>query len=115
MEMSNLGFCNSHGGKFVNCNMLDPMVGGAQLQVEKCQPGNVKYVTYYYVDKSLKARVGVTVYHVVTTGEEGAIIEYYNERADKIPYRKRTYRNYIKIPNKYYDIVKYIHPMLDKE
>lgn len=115
MEMSNLGFGNSHGGKFVNCNLLDPMNDGANLQVEKYKLGNVNYITYYYVDKTLKARVGITVYHIITTGKEGVIMEYYSGRTDKIPYRKRVYKDYIKVPNKYYDIVKYIHPMLDKE
>lgn len=115
MEMSNLGFCNSHDGKFIKCNLPDPMIEGKYLEVEKYKLGFTKYITYYYVDTSIKARVAITVYHTVANGKEGAIIEYYNGRIDKIPYRKRVYKDYIKVPKKYYDIVKYIHPILDKE
>jgi hypothetical protein len=119
-----------HGLKVVNKgtiitfnNMQDPYYKDEKLQLEKFEnnlkKSHCQFLAYYYYDNKIHAKVSVILYReqVVMNydgskvhNRYGASVYYYHTKEDKVHYRMRAYPLFINLPDKYYDIIKYIHP-----
>lgn len=110
-----------HGMSTVNCGEIkqfngvaDPIYKGRQLVLEILEPKNhnpnTQIVCYYYWDTKLDAKVEVTLYRHIKDKTWGSEIYYFKGAKESQHYYSRNYPNFIKMPKKYYDIIKYIHP-----
>lgn len=79
------------------------------LRPEKHNPG-FEIVCYYYWDKEIEAKVEVTIYRDIKTRKMGSEVYYFKGAKESQHYRSRNYPNFIGMPKKHYDIVKWIYP-----
>jgi hypothetical protein len=93
-------------------NIKDPFNENKQLILEVLRPDfyhkDSYIVSYYYYDKKLSAKMEVTLYR--DKGIWGSEVYYFKKPDSLHHYTSRNYDNFIGIPKKYMDIVKYIHP-----
>ena len=67
-------------------------------------------VCYYFWDKKQNIKVEVTIYKNIKTGRYGSEVYYFKDKKETQHHRSRNFPNFVKMPAKYYDIVKWIHP-----
>jgi len=95
-----------------NWNLTDKSDNHVVLEIlypKKHNP-NAQIVCYYFWDKKASRKIEVTIYRVITTGEWGSEIYYFKNKESLQHYQVRHYRNFANMPEKYYNIVKWIHP-----
>lgn len=113
------GLTTQNSGRIIEVNMADPFVKGQNMRLEvlehKRHNPDYDILAYYFFDKNLNnghgAKVEVTIYRNIHNGTYGSEVYYFKDSRVSQHYFSRNYLNFVKMPKKYYDIVKYIHPV----
>lgn len=104
----------TNNGEYKEFNTEDPIYKGRKLVLEILRPEkhnpNTEMVCYYFWDNKIKAKIKLTLYRHLNNKTMGSEVYYYKDRQDIKHYYSRNYINFVKIPEKYYDIIKYIEP-----
>lgn len=111
--MVTLNGCTTvHNGQLITCDINDPFNIGISLQIEKIA-NNPSYnaIAYYYQEDSGKGLIKncIILYKNRKTLVTGTKVCKYGGPESNTMYWSRDYKRFIKMPKKYYDIVKYIH------
>lgn len=104
--------------KPVNCgiikayNMVDPIYKNTNLKLEVLYPQNhiknYEIVCYYFIDEQGR-KIEITISRNIKTRKYSSEVYYFKGPQDLQHYTSRCYPNFVGMPKKYYDIVKYIH------
>lgn len=112
-----------NGLNTVNCGEIiwldaqDPVNKKLRLGVEVLRPEkhnpNAEIMCYYFWDSALNKGVGakieLSIYRVLDKNKWGAEVRYFTNAKDLHPYRSVVYSEFIRMPGKYYELVKYLH------
>lgn len=112
MNINELSTVNS--GEIVKFNVQDIFIKNKQLELEILRPEkhnkNMEITCYYFWDNKQKIKVEVTLYRSKDKKQYGSEVYYFKSKNSIQHYRSRHYINFVGMPKKYYDIIKYIHP-----
>ena len=79
------------------------------LRPEKHNP-YCQIVCYYFWDRKESRKVMVTLHRDIRNNTWGSTVYYFKDAKSLQHYHSRNYNNFVGMPQKYYDIVHYIHP-----
>lgn len=79
------------------------------LRPENHNP-HAEIVNYYYWDKQLGAKIEISLYRYKESGKMGADVYYFKKADSPQHYTSRHYEGFANMPEKYYEIIKWIYP-----
>lgn len=116
-ELMGFAFANGlravNSGEIVTLDIPDPFNESKPLVVEVMRPEqfnrDCQIIAYYYWDYEAGRKVEITVYRRLMDRQEGSEVYLFKDKGETHFYWSRHYPNYIGMPKKYYDVVKYLH------
>lgn len=117
-----MSFINSiltvNGGVIKEYKIPDPLNQSIALKLEILYPKfhnpHYEIICYYYRDKEGR-KIELTISRNIKTRAYSSEVYYFKHVNDLHHYRSRQYPNFINMPSKYYDIVKYLHAAFIQE
>lgn len=105
-------------GAIKTYNMPDPIYRSEQLSLEVLYPANhnpsYEIICYYFKDSDGR-KIEVTIARNIATRQYSSEVYYFRTASDSQHYTSRHYPNFVNMPKRYYDIVKYIHAAFIQE
>lgn len=103
-------------GEILETNLKDPINPKNKMWVEVLRPEkhnkDYQIICYYMMNNSRK--IEITLYKNILNNTWGSEIYYFDNKDSLQHYYSKSYKGFVKMPSKYYTIIKYIHPVFIK-